>query len=334
MADKYLLRVTAGPSYDPSTHKPVPVNTPTATHITSPVCDANISVRIQNYRGLPRNSPTTSPYFSHAPHTHDQYSIAFHLLPHKSIPGPTLVFGNDFDHPIRDRLPPGFNTAFRIAKWAIDPGLEGDVYSDTPHLYGNALSSVNVLRVGEKVKEGEEKVSAATGGVEENDGEKALEEGGEGEGVEWRKERDVPEGADARKKWFLQQERKEGWEWEEGRVYQGDFFNPYLDFNGGFHSRSRSGKDESEFALKLPGFSLSILPFLGGHDSLRYVMKNTTTNEVLFVVVFTLLHKEDVDKEEAEGAEGSKPDKTGESKEDGTRHEGEKNFEPRSDDLD
>ena len=66
----------------------------------------------------------------------------------------------------------------------------------------------------------------------------------------------------------------------------------------------------------------------------RYVMKNTTTNEVLFVVVFTLLHKEDVDKEEAEGAEGSKPDKTGESKEDGTRHEGEKNFEPRSDDLD
>ena len=119
------------------------------------------------------------------------------------------------------------------------------MYSDTPHLYGNALSSVNVLRVGEKVKEGEEKVSAATGGVEENDGEKALEEGGEGEGVEWRKERDVPEGADARKKWFLQQERKEGWEWEEGRVYQGDFFNPYLDFNGGFHSRSRSGKDES-----------------------------------------------------------------------------------------
>ena len=50
MADKYLLRVTAGPAYDPSTHKTVQVNT-SPTHISSSLCDANISIRIQNYRG-------------------------------------------------------------------------------------------------------------------------------------------------------------------------------------------------------------------------------------------------------------------------------------------
>lgn len=62
--------------------------------------------------------------------------------------------------------------------------------------------------------------------------EKGIEEGGEGDGEEVREGLRVPETADARKKWFLREENKKGWEWESGRVYWGDFFNPYLDFNG------------------------------------------------------------------------------------------------------
>ena len=228
MADQYLLRVTAGSSYDITTHQTVRVNHPTSTHISTALCDAKISVRIQNYRGLPRNSPNTSPYFSHTGHLHDQYSISFTLLPHRSIPGSALVFGNSFDRPIRDRLPPGTSTALRIVKWAIDPGLDGDLYSDTPHLYGNALSSVNILRVGEKVKD--------TKNLPEPVGENAaLEEGGDGDGEEWRNSKDVPETSDARKKHFLTKGNTEEWEWEERRVYECDFFNPYLDFNSVLH---------------------------------------------------------------------------------------------------
>ena len=174
--------------------------------------------------GLPRNSPTTSPYFSTHPHEHDQYSISFTILPHKTIPGPSLIFGNDFDHPIRDRLPPGFGTALNIVKKWIDPGLDGDAYSDTPHLYGCALSSVNILRVGKKVEKLDDH-----GGKEGS--EEILEEGGDGDGEEWRESRGVPETAAARMKHFLQHGKTEEWEWEEGRVYKGDFFNPYLDFN-------------------------------------------------------------------------------------------------------
>ncbi|KAL2058230.1 hypothetical protein ABVK25_001848 [Lepraria finkii] len=305
MADKYLLKVTSGPSYDPATHQTVQVNTSNSTHVTSPICDVNLSVRIQNYHGLPRNSPTTSPYFSHPPpHTRP---IQHRLLspPKIPIPGPSLLFGNDFDRPIRDRLPPGFGTALKIVKWGIDPGLDGDVYSDTPYLYGNALSSINVLRVGEKADKVE-------------DLEEVLEEGGDGDGEEWRKSHDVPDSADARKKHFLMHGKTEEWEWEEGRVYKADFFNTYLDFNS--------------FSLKLPGFSLSVLPYLGGEDHLRYVLKNKDTDEVLFVVVFTLLHKEDVEKEEAESgtaAKAEQPDQDGED-----RHEEEENFEPRAEDLD
>lgn len=69
----------------------------------------------------------------------------------------------------------------------------------------------------------------------------------------------------------------------------------------------------------------------------RYVLKNKDTDEVLLVVVFTLLHKEDVEKEKA-GAEdaGGSDNGSGKANEgkDRSRHEGQKNFKPEADDLD
>lgn len=59
-----------------------------------------------------------------------------------------------------------------------------------------------------------------------------FEEGGHGEGLEVRKEKGVPDGEAARKKHFLDETKRAEWEWEEGRVYGCDFYNPYLDFNG------------------------------------------------------------------------------------------------------
>ncbi|MCJ1471925.1 hypothetical protein MMC13_000566 [Lambiella insularis] len=307
-ADQYLLRVTAGPDYDPATHTLVAVNGPTSTHIFSEHCTANVTVRIQNYRGLPHGSPSTSPYFSSALHTHDQYSIAFSMIPHTSISGNDLVFGNDFDRPIKSRLPPGTETAFKIVKWAIDPGLEGDLYSDKPHLYGPLLSSINVLRVGPKAarKDGKWEIPAHLY-------EDGIDEGADGEGEEVRKAKNVPGDAAARKKYFLNEGHRKEWEFEEGRVYRGDFFNPYLDFN--------------QFALKLPGFSLSVLGYLNDkEDSLRYVLKHRSTSEVFFVVVFTLVPKEDVEKEGAAvSQEGKKVENEGRKQEE---------YQPKDDDVD
>ncbi|KAL8773241.1 MAG: hypothetical protein Q9209_001919 [Squamulea sp. 1 TL-2023] len=273
MADKYLLRVTAG---------------------------------------LPHGSSSTSSYFSHPSHTHDQYSIGFSFVPHRSINGKSLVFGNDFDHPIRDRIPPGFNAAFQIVKWAIDPGLDGDVYADKPYLYGNALSSINVLSVGPKVDREAIEDSESTGSEHE---EEVITEGGFEEGQDIRDSLNIPASAAARQKWFLGgNDRLENWQWEEGRIYKADFFNPYLDFN--------------EFALKLPGFSLKALGYLGGEDYLRYVLKDKDTGEVLFVVIFTLLPKDQLDKDEIKTALPGKSDEA--SSDDLTG----RNFEPKADDLD
>ncbi|KAI9825893.1 MAG: hypothetical protein M1832_000834 [Thelocarpon impressellum] len=283
MAEKYLLRVTAGPSYDPATHKPITPNSSTPTFIETQIASVNLNVRIQDYRGLPRGSPSTSPYFSEPPHTADQYSISFTLLPKVHIPGDDLVFGNDFDRPIRDRLPPGFGSALKIVKWAVDPGIDGDPYADEPYLYGPALSSVNVLRVGEK-REALPRV---------NDEVISFEEGGFGDGEDLRKEAGVPEEASARKKHFLQEKNRQAWTFERARLYQADFFNPYLDFN--------------RFALRLPGFTLSLIRWFAStyrngcpSQPLRYVLKNRKNGHVLFVIVFTLLLNEDVEREEAE----------------------------------
>jgi hypothetical protein len=247
MADKYILRVTAGPGYDLNEHTEVPVNTSAPATIRSEHIDADVNVRIQNYHGLPRGSPSTSPYFTNEPHASngDQYSIAFRFTlkqPAASAPdakhgsgvsGHDLQFGNDLDHPIRDRLPRGFGTALNIVRWWIDPGLEGDAYANRPHLYGPALSSLNVVHVGPR-------------SGSEVDGEGAGDEAG----VEERREVGMPDEAKARMKWALGREAREQWVWRFGRAYEVDFFNPYLDF--------------SEFALRLPGFSLPIMKYWDG----------------------------------------------------------------------
>ncbi|OWP04077.1 hypothetical protein B2J93_2085 [Marssonina coronariae] len=304
MAQKYVLRVTAGPGYETTTHQVVPVNDARSVTIDTEHINVDLNVRIQSYRGLPKTSSTTSPYFDLPPHdkNQDQYSIAFRFQPKTSINGDDLVFGNDFDHPIRDRLPPGFSTAFRIVKWAIDPGLDGDVYADKPYLYGPAASSVNRLHVGSKG--GRQDIGEHEAGL-------VFEEGGDAEGRELRWEQGVPDTEAARKKHFLHEDKRKGWEWEEGRVYGCDFYNPYLDFNGlAPRSLNRLARltTQPDFALRLPGFTLPIMNYWDG-QGLRYTLKNRKTDTVLFVVLFTLYLKEDVDEDGnvKAGVEAGKP---------------------------
>lgn len=252
----------------------------------------SLAVRIRHFTGFPDGSPETAPYFSHPLHKSDQYSISFSFIPKTAIPGPDLVFGNDFDRPIRDRLPPGFNQAFRIVKWFIDPGLDGDVYAEKPYLYGPALSSWEKLRIGDKViestdedqKEGWKMPNA------ESFHETVVEEGADGTGGEVRKEGSIPTDAAARKKFFLTESNRQAFAFEAGRVYQADFGNPYLDFN--------------DFSLKLPGFSLNVIKYIDSKThELRYTLKNKTSGEVYCVVLFTLLFGDEL--VEAEKAAGS-----------------------------
>lgn len=222
-------------------------------------------------------------YFSHPDHRSDQYSISFSFVPHVDIPGPDLVFGNDFDRPIRDRLPPGFSAALKVVRWWIDPGLEGDPYADKPYLYGPALSSWNVLHVGDKCVRGEIPKEVRNGAHEQ-----VVIEGGTGSGDETRKSLGVPDEAAARKKYFLTAANLKNFTFEKGRLYQSDFGNPYLNFN--------------DFSLQLPYWgSLNVIKYVDSKThELRYTLKNKTTGEVYCAVLFTLLFGEELAKAEEE----------------------------------
>ncbi|KAK5101570.1 hypothetical protein LTR70_000703 [Exophiala xenobiotica] len=281
---KYRLRVTAGPAYDSSTHKVVKVNSPETLTFENEHIIISLAVRLKRFTGFPSSSPQTSSYFEHQLHKGDQYSIAFSFIPKLDIPGTDLVFGNDFDRPIRDRLPPGTNQAFKFVKWWIDPGLEGDMYADKPYLYGAALSSFNYLRICDKIvnddKMGEKdawKIPNATSFHEA-----VVEEGAEGDGQEERDEAGLPADAAARKKHFLTRSNLENFVFQKGRLYQSDFGNGYLDFN--------------DFALKLPGFTVNVINYVDTKThELRYTLKNMKTGEVYCVVLFTLLFGEELE---------------------------------------
>ncbi|KAL5600384.1 hypothetical protein FOVSG1_008196 [Fusarium oxysporum f. sp. vasinfectum] len=300
MADNYVLRITAGPDYDQSQQVEVPVNTAKPVTIKSDRADIELNVRVNDYKGLPRNSPTTSPYFSTEPHAYnrDQYSISFRFTPKKpssdegdGIKATDLQFGNDFDHPIRDRLPPGFNTAMSIVRWWIDPGLDGDAYADKPFLYGPALSSFNTIHVGK-------------GEFDEEKGGLWFEEGGDEDGLEAREEVGAPLTSKARMKWALRADAKEKWVFEYDQTYGFDFFNPYLNF--------------SDLALNLPGFQLPIMKYWDG-QGLRYVLRNKETGEPYLVILFSLYHKDYVNEDGSlkEGAQDSfkQPEKATEENE-------------------
>ncbi|SPO02065.1 uncharacterized protein DNG_04738 [Cephalotrichum gorgonifer] len=296
-ADKYLISVTAGPTYDPSTHVPVPVNKPETIKLSSEFADIELNVRVKGYRGLPRNSPSTSEYFEEGSHATDgdQYSLCFRFTPKRPSPkhsgspeheneregeeiksgndverisGEDLQFGNDFDKPVREYLPPGFNTALNILKWWIDPGLEGDAYSDTPNLFGPALSSFNTVYCGR-------------GTYDPSIG-LMFSEGGDEEGMKMRDVIGVPGKGKDRMKWALTSGNKEKWRWEYGRTYGLDFFNPYIDFQA--------------FKVKLPGFQVGVLRYWDG-QSLRYVLRNKRTKDIYLVVVFSLYLKEDLEED-------------------------------------
>ncbi|KAF2110488.1 hypothetical protein BDV96DRAFT_624100 [Lophiotrema nucula] len=290
--EQYILRVTAGSTYDTSRHEDVHVNSEKHVSISSAHIDARVTVRVKDFRGLPKGSPSTSPYFSTSQHPYDRYSISFSFTPKKHFAGDKLVFGNDFEHPIRDRLPPLFDKAFGIVKWWIDPGLDGDVYGDEPYLYGALLSSINVLRIGGKDEKGDDEDSA-----QEVNGNNIIvyEEGAEGDGEEVRDEHSIPAGSSQRQKHFLAEQHRKNFKFEAGREYKCDFFNPYLDFN--------------EFALKI-GYGLPAISILGHWDgqplrthSLRYVLKDRETNTELFVIIFQLIPTEEAKKQGAETPE-------------------------------
>ncbi|KAH0610239.1 uncharacterized protein H6S33_011766 [Morchella sextelata] len=290
-AANFRLRVTAGPTYDRRTHTPVPVNTSSPLTISTPASTTTLHIRFSSYKSPPSQPlPPTHPYFTHPTHAKEKDLYSFQLLftPAADINGADLVWGNDFDRPIRDLLPYGFGVFWNIGKW-IDPGLEGDLYEDKPWVWGSVLSSMNVIAVAppgtstpqeaeiSDVVQTEMQVPTAAeawGGdtVLEEDMAAAAEPAG------------IPVAAGARKKFFLERAKRESFTFRKGWRYGLDFFGPWLDF--------------ANFEIRLPGYGLNLLKYWDGQP-VRYTLRNTRTGEVYACVLldFVEVGKNGLEKE-------------------------------------
>lgn len=310
-ASSFALRVSCGPTK--TQLAPLMPNTSTATPLLPApkgVRDVQLKVFIEQYRGPSGCSAQEShPYFSHPSRKGELYALRIDFTPDEPIAGDDLVLGNDFDRPIRDKLPFWFGGAWKALKW-VDPGIEGDVYADQPGIFGRVLGSVNVLEASDvspstststntntntntvprslsppraKGHSPSSSVSSSSssGGREDVDASEAagdvifeaLAGGPEVAELEAAGEH-VPTDPAARRKFFLDEERRRRFTFLPGRRYRLDFGNGFIDFN--------------EFGLKLPGFKVNVLKYWDGQP-LRYVLKNRRTEEVYAVVAFELV---------------------------------------------
>ncbi|KAJ5232300.1 hypothetical protein N7468_005256 [Penicillium chermesinum] len=259
----YRLVVAAGPDYDKTTHQIVEVNGET-TSLSSEKGAVQVAVHIKDYNGLPKSCPESHPYFDHELHKSDTLSISLAFKLNTKVNGNDLVFGNDFDHSIKSRLPMGFSIAMNIVKTVIDPSIDGDAYAEKPYLYSPGLATWSQFRIGSK----DDSIPAPDTVIEEGASDPAAQR--------VRDESKMPATSSERKKHFQSQQHREAFDFEAGRYYMADFSTGYINL--------------SDLSLNLPGFRLPVHGLIDyGNHELRYVLKNRKTNEVYFVVVLVVM---------------------------------------------
>lgn len=223
--------------------------------------------------------------------------------------GNNLVFGNDFDTPIRDILPPGFNAALRLVKWTLDPGLDGDIYADQPYLFSPALATWDIFRIGDKMSKSDEVPTLH---------DEVIEEGAySDDAAEKRRQYNIPDTVEGRKKHFNDEGNRKEFEFEPGRMYVADFGNPYLSFsgkwitNGVFASIEFVDSLEIDFSVRLPGFNLNVMKYVEKKNhELRYTLKDMSTGQVYLAVLFSVVLPESDDKQE-KGDQGENGESSG-----------------------
>ncbi|KDN41693.1 DUF1769-domain-containing protein [Tilletiaria anomala UBC 951] len=137
------LNVSAGP--DASSLSTLYVNSDlNPTLVSSAHFHGRIAVRIKHFTGdVPEGKERVAEakYFEEGHGKGMTWSIQVQGRFLKDISTDDLVFGNEFDRPIKDRLPWGTAVALEAAKF-IDPNLEHDLYSDKPWAFSPFVATM------------------------------------------------------------------------------------------------------------------------------------------------------------------------------------------------
>lgn len=156
----------------------IPVNTQTSIDIESDIGLFSLSIYIRNFDGsklhqansfynvgdktyLNGSAAEASTSLTDLPNLR----IVIKFTPKIPISGSELLFGNDCTVPIRDYVPTTLlATGLKFFSWFINPTVKGDVYNDSPYLYGLTLNSFTKITLpsadsGEALEESEKAVA-------------------------------------------------------------------------------------------------------------------------------------------------------------------------------
>ncbi|KAG0294579.1 hypothetical protein BGZ96_000927 [Linnemannia gamsii] len=150
---RYRLRVSAGPSAKDL--KILPVNDDAnPTSIESDEFIGQIVVRIKGLdkafgykEGQEQDSLDLipeSPWFSLPGGNSNLSSVQISGRFKREWPGEQVVFGNQFEKPLR--LPPFSSIALKFIQF-IDPGLKADIYCDRPWAFSPLIATMNTVNV-------------------------------------------------------------------------------------------------------------------------------------------------------------------------------------------
>ncbi|KAF9917644.1 hypothetical protein BX616_000331 [Lobosporangium transversale] len=175
---RFRLRVSAGPSADPKDLKLITVNDDAnPLLIESDEFIGQIVVRI---RGLDKTygyadgqaedglkTMSDSPWFTKPGGDNNLSSIQISGRFKREWPGDQIVFGNQFERPLK--LPPFSSIALKFVQF-IDPGLKADIYCERPWAFSPLIATMNTINVA-----GWHIDPAAQQRVEQSGGDKAKE---------------------------------------------------------------------------------------------------------------------------------------------------------------
>lgn len=254
--DKLQLKISIGSSH--TALEVANVNDPAhPTHIANDYFEGDVVVRVKGFTGYVPSQKTSgvedSEYFSA---TSDTSSVQFRGTIKADVNGNDLLFGNDFDNPIKDSLPHGTALGLKALKW-IDPSLESDLYSEKPWAFSPLIATMNLLNTTQQPAAAETKLTRIEEDTSNLVGEKIN--------------------VKQRRAHFADAEKRKGKDLK-GLYVCGDFSNPFIDFNN--------------LSISLPYVSLhvNILQYWKGQP-FRYTCK-TRSGEILFCVVFELVDGE------------------------------------------
>lgn len=247
--DQLRLKISIG-----STHTDISTahvnDTSKPTHIDNQFFKGDVVVRVKNFKGLtPDKTPAKELDSTYFDATSDTSSVQFSGTIKADVSGDDLLFGNDFDEPIKDSLPPGTSLGLKAMKW-IDPSLETDLYADKPWAFSPLVATMNLLNT-----------TGSTTGLDriEEDTSNLVHE---------------KITTKQRRTYFADKSHREKYRLTNSQI-AGDFSNPFIDFN------------TLSIALPYVNLHISILQYWKGQP-FRYTCK-TKSGDILFCVVFELV---------------------------------------------